>query len=242
MKDMDFLKQQLFAHRGLHNQKEGVIENTKEAFQLAIQYQYAIELDVHLLKDGEIVVFHDDNLERLLGINQEIRDLTFPQMQQLLWEKNGIELSKFSDILNLVNGKVPLLIELKYDADVIALSKKVEHMLKTYTGQYAVQSFHPYVVRWFKKYSPNTVRGQLYMDEGKKNWWRNHIFNYLGKPDFISYNIQDLNLRKSANIRKKYLLLAWTVRTKEEYEIAKKQCDNCICEGFIWNIVKSVEN
>lgn len=233
MKDLSFLKQNLLIHRGIQDEENRIIENTILSFQEAMKYNYGIELDVHILKDGEVVVFHDDNLERMAGIKRKIKELSYEDIRKirLLGTENFIP--KLSEVLDLVKGRVPLLIELKYDVKVGRLEKKVVELLENYEGNYAIQSFQPLTIRWFYKNKPTIVRGQLYSDNKIGYVIKNFIFNRIGKPDFISYNIKDLNRARTKKIRKKKLLLGWTVKTRKEYEEIRTFYDNLICENFI---------
>ena len=234
MKDLKFLKQNIIAHRGVHNQEKGIIENTLEAFQKAIEKNYNIELDLHCTKDGEVIVFHDDNLKRITGMDKDVKDATFEEIQELSI------IPRFSDVLKLVDGKVPILIELKTDNKVGILESKTMELLKNYKGKYAIQSFNPFSIMWLKNNFPNVVRGQLVskfenekMNTIKKWLLKNMVFNFLAKPDFISYHIDDLSYQEILSIKKKRLILGWTVRTKEKYEELNSYYDNLICENFI---------
>lgn len=234
MKDLKFLKQNIIAHRGVHNKEKGIIENTLEAFQKAIEKNYSIELDLHCTKDGEVIVFHDDNLKRITGVDKNIKDTTFKDIQELS------VIPRFSDVLKLVDGKVSILIELKTDNKVGILESKTMELLKNYKGKYAIQSFNPFSIMWLKNNFPNVVRGQLVskfenekMNTIKKWLLKNMVFNFLTKPDFISYHIDDLSYQEILNIKKKRLILGWTVRTKEKYEELISYYDNLICENFI---------
>ena len=117
MKDLKFLKETIIAHRGVHNEKD-IIENSLEAFKEAVNKNYIIELDVHFLKDGEVVVFHDDNIERMTGINKNLKDCTYDEIRNIKLLNKNTYIPKFSDVLKLVDGKVPILIELKNDNKV----------------------------------------------------------------------------------------------------------------------------
>lgn len=234
----NFLCDNIIAHRGLHNIENGVIENSIEAFRYAIDKKYIIELDVHILKDDEIIVFHDDNLQRLTGVNKKVLDVSYDEIKELKLKNTNSYIPKLEEVLKLINGKVPILIEIKNFENVGKLEKKLLEILKAYKGMYAVQSFNPFCIYWFKKNAPNVLRGQLSSSMKnekflKKLVLKNMFFNFLTKPDFISYSVSDLNLNKIKKIRKKYILLGWTVRNKSDYEKLKKEYDNLICENFI---------
>ena len=155
MKKLCFLTNYLIAHRGVCNDK--YLENTLDSFKQAIIHNYAIELDIHLLKDNTVIVYHDDNLKRLTGINKQIKDCTYDEIKQI----KSIHIPSLKEVLDLVQGKVPILIEYKFDTKVGHLEKETTKLLDNYKGDFAVQSFHPLTVLWFKLNRPNYVRGQL---------------------------------------------------------------------------------
>lgn len=237
--DLEFLRKNLIAHRGIHNIKNGIPENSLMAFKKAIENNYTIELDLHVLKDNSIVVFHDDNLERMTGINKYIKDVTYEEIKNLKLQNTDYTIPLFKDVLNLVNGNVPIIMELKYDVKCGILEKKTMDILKEYKGKYAIKSFSPLSVYWMKKNYPEVIRGQLCYDFKDqrmniiKKWLlRNMALNFLTTPDFISYGINSLPNRRIQRYRKNKLILGWTIRNKSQLEKAKKYCDNFICENL----------
>ena len=239
MKDLKFLKETIIAHRGVHNEKD-IIENSLEAFKEAVNKNYIIELDVHFLKDGDVVVFHDDNIERMTGINKNLKDCTYDEIRNIKLLNKNTYIPKFSDVLKLVDGKVPILIELKNDNKVGLLESSLVQILKKYNGKYAVQSFNPLSIMWFKNNYPNIIRGQLVckfknkkMDNIKKFILKTMFFNIITNPDFISHSVDDLSYKEVNKIKKNKFILGWTVRNKERYDELIKYYDNLICEKFI---------
>lgn len=235
MKDLGFLKSSLIAHRGYHDKQKKIPENSLKAFQRAIDYGYIIELDVHLLKDKEIIVFHDDNLKRMTGIDKEVKNCTLQEIRKysLMGTKNTIPTLK--EVLSLVNGKVPIIIELKYDVLGGKLEEELVKILDNYDGQFAVKSFHPFIVRWFLKNRPNYIRGQLvsHVHKTPKEWlvW-SMITNLITKPDFISCHYNLLQASRVRNYRRKHLVLTWTIRDKDAYQKVLNKADNYICENI----------
>lgn len=238
MKNSEFLTEKLIAHRGFFDNKNGIPENSMLAFQRAIENNYNIELDVHILKDGKIVVFHDDNLKRITGLDKPIKECTFDEIKNLKLLDSNEKIPLFEDVLKLVNGKVTILIELKYDVKVGILEKELMKILKKYQGKYAVQSFSPRSVNWFRKNAPEIVRGQLScafdkskMNNVKRYFMANMFFNRFTKPDFISYDVKSIDKILQKN-NENLKILAWTVRDKETFEKYVKICDNLICENL----------
>jgi glycerophosphoryl diester phosphodiesterase len=223
----------------MHNNKE-IPENSLLAFKKAINNNYVIELDVHLLKDGNIVVFHDDNLKRLTGINKRIKDTNIDYIKQLKLLETNEHIPTLQEVLKLVNGRVPIIIELKTDVYHTKLIKPVMKILETYKGKYAIKSFSPASIYYLKKKYPSVVRGQLSYDYKNKHMplvlkylLKNMMFNRFTKPDFISYGLNSLPNKKLEQIKNKIPVLIWTIKTKEDLKKAQLYGDNYICENIL---------
>lgn len=231
-----FLTKNIISHRGIHDNKT-IYENTIEAFKLAIKKDYTIELDIHLTKDKKIVVFHDYNTKRITKINKEVEESTYQELNN----QNIIHIPLLEEVLNLVQGKVPLLIEIKQLNKVGELEIILMSILKDYKGKYAIQSFNPKVLLWFKKHYPSILRGQLSYNYNKNKFskykryvLKNMVFNPITKPHFISYKYNELPLSKIKKYQSKNLIiLGWTITNQKDYEYYKKIYDNLICEKFI---------
>jgi len=231
-----FIVGKYIAHRGYHT--ETAPENSLAAFQNAIDAGFAIELDIQRLSDGTIVVFHDSSLSRMTGKDGYLKMLKKTDLKKYKLKGSEEHIPTFKEVLKLVDGKVPLLIEIKNDGKVGELEKELLAMLKKYNGEFAIQSFNPFVLLWFKENAPNILRGQLssFFKGEKMSFLRKCAlkrmrFNRQTKPDFISYNADDLPnrfVRKYKNLP----LLAWTIRNKDDFMKAVKHCDNMIFEGF----------
>ena len=237
--NIDFLKKSLIAHRRMYNSKKGIPENSIAAFQKAIDNNLIIELDVHVLKDNTVVVFHDDNLGRMCSKNINIKELQIDDLKRFKLQNTQYQIPTLNEVLELVNGKVPLIIEFKYDVKHGRLEKNAMKLLKKYKGFYVVKSFSPLSVLWFKKHYPNVIRGLLSCNFTKdkmfilKKWClKNMITNFFIKPDFISYDIHSFPNKKIEKYRKNHLVLGWTVKNNQDLQLAKKYCDNYICENF----------
>ena len=234
---LKFLKQNMIAHRGMHNKDAKIPENSLLAFKKAIENNYLIELDVHILKDGNVVVFHDDNLERMTGVNKNINEVTYDEIKTLKLQDTDEYIPLFQDVLKFIDGKVPLIIELKQNEKVGKLEQETVKLLKDYNGDFAIKSFNYKSIIWLKKNAPDIIRGQLVKYRRvkllNKVFLRNMIFNKISKPDFLSCDIRIMPNNKIEKIRKNKLILGWTIRSKEELEEAKKHCDNYICENIL---------
>jgi glycerophosphoryl diester phosphodiesterase len=236
----DWLVDWLFSHRGYHSGSSDCPENSLKAFERAVQGGFAIELDVHLLTDGGIAVFHDLNTVRMTGIDRSIGACTTEdvKMMRLLGSDQNIPL--LEDVLDLVNGKVPLLIELKNMCGAGVLEWAVSETLHRYRGRCAVQSFNPKSLHWFKVHNPVTIRGQLSgrLDDvdvapHRRFLVRKLLTNPYARPHFVGYDVSCLPNRRTSRLRERGLpILGWTVRSAAECERVKAHCDSIIFEGF----------
>ncbi len=217
-----------YAHRGLHSKT--VPENSLEAFLLACDKDYGIELDVQLSRDGEVMVFHDYSLKRMTGIDKKLNELTAFELQILSLKGSDQKIPTFKEVLELVNGKVPILVELKGESLDASLCPKVAEILKTYTGAYCIESFNPFLIKTMRKYLPDAFYGQLYTNvcRDKKKYSALNIlltlmaFNFLAKPNFIAYNKLDRNsfvVRLTTSIYRAPKFV-WTPKTKEAIDLA----------------------
>lgn len=230
-----------FAHRGYWNMKEGVPENSLTAFRLAAEQGYGIELDLHLTKDGQIVVFHDDYLTRMCGVNLSVESTTYKDLSRYTLSGTSEKIPLFSEVLSLIDGKVPLLIELKLPSINTTLCSLVQKELKNYNGTYLIQSFNCLGLFWFRKHAPHILRGQLSsnLTKTEQNIPLIACFavefllsNILTRPDFISYKLKD---EKNISLfLHKHLfctpIATWTLHTKEEISYAKTKYSIAIFE------------
>lgn len=232
-----------YAHRGLYDNEHGIPENSMAAFRRAVDKGYGIELDVHLTADNQLVVFHDDTLTRMCGMNKKISSFLYSDLMQLrlLGTEEGIPL--FKDVLELIDGKVPLIIELKVDgSNQNLLCPLVWQLLSRYKGDYCIESFHPFVLQWFKRHEPQVVRGQLSCNFFKENphcdivlfLMLNLMTNFFTHPDFIAYKYLDLDNPAVIYNRKLFhiMTVVWTIPGKPTYDRFKNKVDVMIFEGF----------
>lgn len=255
----------MYAHRGLHNMNpalqklknigqslgqniepiqnpEGNFpENSYAAIKRAADLGYGIEFDVHLTKDDIPVVFHDDTLNRICGVRGNLKDYTYEELQQFRLLGTDERIPSFADILKMVDGRVPLIIEYKVEKNADRLCSICDRILSDYKGLYCIESFHPLAVRWYKKHRPNIVRGQLSEDFTKQKlsipyFLLSHLIgNCYASPDFIAYNCKHKNELSRNICRKLYksLSVAWTVRSQEELEKVSRSFDLFIFEDFV---------
>lgn len=235
---MNFEGYKFVAHRGLFN-KSDVPENSIKAFETCVQKGYAIELDVNMTKDDHLVVFHDDSLKRMTGIKHDITELNLNEIKKLKLLGTENKIPTMEDVLLLVDGKVPLMIEIKKNSRYKEVMPKLISLLDKYNGEYVVKSFDPRIVYWLKKNAPHITRGQLAdknLREVKGRLMKfllgKMFFNIFTKPHFISYQYTNMNSKMYNKQKKKGRGVAvWTVRSKEEYLKVKDICDMVIFEN-----------
>lgn len=234
--DLTFLNDIKIAHRGLHDGNKNIPENTCLSVQQAINKGYPVEVDVHLTKDNKIIVMHDDNLIRMVGVDKKIRELTYAELSEYTIKNSKEKIPLLTEVLDIVNGKEFILIEIKTYNDVGPLEKEIIKILDNYAGKFAVQSFNPVSVMWFKKNRPEYIRGLLScgFEEGgfiKRVILRRLWLLRLTNPHFVSYEITDLTKKKAEKVRNKNIkLLSWTIDSETKHQKALELCDGEIFE------------
>lgn len=228
-----FLKAQPYAHRGLHGRK--VIENSRAAFRAAIALGHGIELDVQAARDGEAMVFHDATLERLTGASGAIGAHTPDQLAQICLRGTNETIAQLPEILALIGGAVPVLIEIKAKgARVAALCLSVRRALEGYRGAAAIMSFNPLVGAWFAENAARIVRGLVVTEEdkrGAKGWVERWASLAKAKPDFLAYDVRDLPSSFASAARARGIpVLTWTVRNADAERRAFAHADEAIYE------------
>lgn len=221
------------AHRGLWGGE--VIENSLTAYQAAMDKNYPIEIDLYLSSDGEIVCFHDENLYRMTGKNVKIYDRTLAKLKALSLKGTTEKIPTLREVLDLVCGKVPLLIEIKDQPNDLIVDKTVE-ILKAYNGEFAVQSFNPFYIKKVKRLAPEFICGILGTNEKERGNITNFVlkrlcFNFIIKPEFISYNKKGLKYVKRKS--KKTPVIAWTILNEKERLSLPPFVKNYIFENFV---------
>ena len=246
-----FTDQAYFAHRGLHDNSGEAPENSMAAFKLAVDAGYGIECDVQLSKDGVPVIFHDFTLERVARNEDgtpakgKVIDYTYDELMQFRLLGSNERIPKFEDFLELVGGKVPLIIELKIELKDLSVCPKVNDLLRDYKGVYCIESFNPLGLMWYRKNNPGIMRGQLSDEFHKEKPEEFNSFlyfsltylllNFCAKPDFIAFNHKypyNASLWLCRHLYKN-VTAAWTIKSEEELVRAKKNFDIYIFDSFI---------
>lgn len=229
------------AHRGLHTKDKKVPENSMAAFEAAIKHGYGIEFDIQLSKDEQIVIFHDDTLKRVCDVEGRVDDYTYEELQSFRLCGTDEKIPLFSDFLSLVDGKVPLVCELKKGTKNTLLCEKSYELLKNYNGSYCVESFHPLIVAWFKRNAPHILRGQLSanMEEFKGQIFKVTAFclsrlltNFVSRPHFISYHKEKTSWLVKLVDRMGAMRFVWTVRDNDSIKALESKNDAVIFEFY----------
>lgn len=233
-----------YAHRGLHDSKNGIPENSMAAFRLAAEHGYGVELDIHLTKDGRLAVIHDNSLLRIAGVDVKAKDLTAGELDQYRLEGTEEKIPFLEEVLPLFEGKAPIIVELKVEGNAAALAKAACELLDQYKVDYCIESFHPQAILWLKKHRPEICRGQLSQNflrhEGTglgkvADFAMTHLLtSFLTVPDFIAYNHQHRDIF-SLSMSKAFWgvqEVSWTIRTPEDMERCEDEGCLSIFENF----------
>ena len=232
-----------YAHRGSHG--NGVPENSMEAFRRAKDRGYGVELDVHLLRDGSVAVIHDSQLLRTTGLSGNVEDLTVDQLKDCFLEGTMQTIPPFCEVLDLFDGRVPLIIELKaVGGNHAELCHAVCKLLENYRGVFCLESFDPRCVYWLRRNRPDLIRGQLtenFLKNKKSSFpWifkfllTHQMLNFLVYPDFVAYRYADRNIFTNRLIERiwKVTSVTWTLKNKRELDSSVREGRIPIFEGF----------
>ncbi|MBQ7343497.1 MAG: glycerophosphodiester phosphodiesterase [Clostridia bacterium] len=241
--EMDKFKEVKYAHRGLHDATKA--ENSMSAFAAAKEMGFGIELDVRLSKDGELVVFHDDNLTRVAGIDGKVIDFTAEELSKMSLSGTSDGVPTFREVLDLIDGAVPLIIEIKMSGDERGVSEKLMEVIEGYKGDYVVESFNPIALKVVRKMRPDILRGILSTEYLKNEKHKGSILyallqhlmlNFMVRPDFIAYDKNGYKVKGLRFVRRSFgtALIAWTVKSaEEERDAISHGFDTVIFEGYI---------
>ena len=223
-----------YAHRGLWQAANGIPENSLAAFDAACRRGYAMELDVQLAKDGVVMVFHDYTLKRMCGAEGKLVDKTAAELAALRLADTDEKIPTFAEVLALVDGRAPLLVELKGETANDALCEAVAALLDNYHGAYVIESFNPLLLAWFAKHRPQVVRGLLADDMFAKKkqrtfarrlrdmviQWR--LLNVSARPQFLAWNLHAKHTLTDRILLALFRIpsFCWTARTAAEFDAA----------------------
>lgn len=238
-KDREILKGLQIAHRGLHNLFKDTPESSLAAIKRAVDLGFAVEIDIHITADGEVIAFHDSETERMCGVSGNIEDMTLEEIKKLRLVDTDESIPTLKECLELINGRVPIMIELKCGYTLnFRLCRAADKILKNYQGKYFIQSFSPHALLWYRIHRPDICRGQLSSGNVGPEIYKKMlgwlVFDFLSRPDFISYEHE----YAKKPIRKLVTKLGafpvgWTFRSQEEINLGKNDFQTFIFENFI---------
>ncbi|MCO4794737.1 MAG: hypothetical protein KC493_13545 [Bacteriovoracaceae bacterium] len=235
---IDWLLSQPIAHRGYHT--DTIPENSLASFEKACELGLSIELDVHLLKDGEVVVFHDVTLERMTGVKGKISSCDSKMLKDLKLLESDEHVPLLKEVLDLVKDRVPIVLEIKNTNYTGTLEDAVCSLLNSYTGRVTIQSFNPLSLIHCKKKAPNRPRGILTSASYEgialyKKWLLNtYLLLPRVRPSYIGHQFESLDLLSLKIFRNLKLLpiLAWTIKSESDRQLVMGRCDNIIFEAI----------
>lgn len=238
-KDLSLMKGLHIAHRGLHDDGREAPENSLEAFRRAADSGFAIENDIHLTKDGRIVIFHDDDLFRMCGVNGRPEDKTLSELKELRLLDTDERIPTLEECLSVIDGKVPVLIEFKLKSgSADPLCRAADEILSGYKGKYFIQSFYPPVLLWYRKNRRDVCRGQLASafkgDKLHMKLLGCLFFNFLARPDFLSYEFcHAKHSMRRLCVKLGAFPVGWTFKNQKDMTEYEKYFDTYIFEGFL---------
>ena len=230
------------AHRGLYEKDQSVPENSLEAFRRAAEYGCGVELDVQLSKDGAVVVFHDDTVDRMTTEKGRVDSFSLKELQAMPLMGTEHRMPLFTDVMAVLDGVSPTIVELKSTPNYPELCEKTLAILRTLKGPYCVESFDPRIVRWFYKNAPDLTRGQL--TEAYSYWrkaglpvWRcvlmhTLFINFLTHPQFIAFGRGKRPLCMLLGRKLGAKTVFWTEHPDSDHETLAKRYDCRIFEHY----------
>lgn len=229
--DDSHLRGWLYAHRGLHDGNVNVPENSMQAFRLAVEQGYGMELDVQLTKDGKLVVHHDGSLKRVCGVDRLIREVDFASLPLL---PDGSRIPLLSEVLAMVDGRAPIIVEIKHYGGAARVAKAAHEVLKSYKGPCCVESFDPTAMLWYRQNAAHIVRGQLANGGAWKKEELNLpsyialkylLVNVLSRPHFVAYSVPADRVGSMWLMKHVFrpMLACWTVRDQKTLDYAQRE-------------------
>ena len=224
---MNWLNKLPIAHRGLHSNANNIYENTKESFLAAVNENYAIECDVVLSKDHEVVVFHDENLKRLCNLDKNVSSLTMNELRNLKIYESSSNIISLDEMLHIVSAHVPIIIEIKGKFNPF-IEERIQEIIRSYKGPIALKTFNLKSVEWLIKFLPYVYKG-LVIDSNTNNFEAILDLNI----DFVSCDIEFIESNLVDRLKKKGLpIITWTVDNEDKKKKANLIADNIIFENI----------
>jgi glycerophosphoryl diester phosphodiesterase len=229
-----------FAHRGLHTENNEIPENSLSAFALARDKGYGVELDVRLTKDEKVVVFHDENLKRICGVDKMLDELEFDELRELRLNGTEERIPTLTEALEVLGG-IPVIVEIKTAGEKNAvICQKTLEIMREGKQVWCVKSFDPRVGRWFRENAGEVLRGQLCSQPGAHETLSklvvlllaNLMMNYMSRPHFISFSIDPYTPGMKLCKLMKPMIMVWTVRPGHDIAMYEKMNDAIVFEYY----------
>lgn len=230
-----------YAHRGLHTKDQSVPENSLAAFAAAADAGYGIELDIQLSKDDQVVVFHDDTLQRACGVDKRVDELTYLELQELRLFGTNEPIPLLTDVFALVAQRVPLIVEVKTGRKNELLCKHALALIKQYPGDVCVESFHPGIIDWFRVHDKTLFRGQLAagassfrsLPKIQAFMLSNLLTNFNTRPHFIAFRADEETALAKFVCKIGAMSVVWTVNDTMDYKHYEETHDAVIFEYYL---------
>lgn len=225
----------LVAHRGIHNNLD-IPENSILAFKRCLELKTAIELDIQLTSDNELVVFHDDNLKRMTGIDAIVEDLSLDEIKNLRLLDTKEKIPRLEEILTLVNGRVLIDIEVKNTKRIKTVCNRLINILNSYNGDIIIKSFNPKIIRYLRKLNNTYTYGLLIMKIYPKKIHtliiKSNLILLYCRPDFLAISKELAKTKRFKKLRKKYPIYIWTIKNVNEIQKYKNYGEHYICNNL----------
>lgn len=230
MHKIDFLKENLISNKGLYD-NINIFENTLESFSKAIENNLIIYLKVRLTKDKVPVIYSDSNLARLMNLKDRVDSTKYEELIYL----NKYHIPTLKEVLKLIDGKTPIIINPTSSSDKYYLQKEVVKLLDNYKGKFAILSSNPLIIRWFNKNKPEYLTGEIITKKRKVKSLPRYLANFTIKVDFKSVDIEYYNLIKLKKLKENSLVIGYLIDSKEKYNIYKNALDNIFISELFKN-------
>lgn len=224
----------MISHRGIFDNKY-IPENSLYSFRRAKERNIPIELDVQLTKDKKLIVFHDINLKRMCGIDKYIEDVTYQELQKITLLSSKEKIPSLKEVLDLIQGKVLIDIELKKTKNIEELCHKVLDEVRNYTGDVLLKSFQPNIVRYLKKHTTRPVGLLITKFPTSKTYsyfMSSALLIQYCKPDFLAINKEIVKKKRVQRYRKKLPIFVWTITSQKELDEYFNYADSYLCNNL----------
>lgn len=224
MKNLEFLKSALITNKGIYD-NQIIFENTIESFSESIKNKYPISFSLNITKDNKIIIYNDEDLTKLMNLKDKINSITYEELNYL----SSYHIPTLEEVLNLIKGKVPIIINIKDSSKKNMIEKEIVNYLDNYQGQFAIISKNVRVIKWFNNNKPNYIIGEI-LTKNRNLSLINFMINCSITSDFKSINIDYYDIYKIKKIKEDYLVLGYLINDQEKYEVYKDVFDNLIID------------